>query len=39
MNDITIGWVIMGVLAVAFAIVTLWGVYQFTKPFSVEEKK
>lgn len=32
MNSIILGQVLMGILGIIFAIISLWGVYQFTKP-------
>lgn len=39
MNNIILGQVLMGILGIIFAIISLWGVYQFTKPLSHEKKR
>lgn len=38
MNGIILGQVLMTILAIIFAVVSLWGVYQFTKPLFHEKK-
>ena len=39
MDNVILGQVLMGVLGVIFAITSLWGVYQFTKPLSQQKKR
>lgn len=38
MNNIILGQILMGILGFIFAVISLWGVYQFTRPFSSEKK-
>lgn len=32
MDGIILGQILMGILGIIFAVISLWGVYQFTRP-------